>query len=123
MVKKQGWILAIAERRILDGEEYRAAWKGGFDPLGGGCRLPEPPAFFGAEPPPPEPPEKGSRPPKSSREAFSRIELSMLVAARSHRADRFAPNESSVAQMRAELWPETCFGRMCIQNVKAASIF
>ena len=30
-------------------------------------------------------------------------------ARRSRRADRDAPNESSVAQMRAELWPETCF--------------
>ena len=40
----------------------------------------------------------------------------------SRRADHFAPNESSVAQMRAELWPETCSGRICIQNVKAASI-
>ena len=28
---------------------------------------------------------------------------------RSHRADRDAPNESFVAQMRAELCPETCF--------------
>ena len=27
----------------------------------------------------------------------------------SRRADRFAPNESSVSQMRAELWAETCF--------------
>ena len=43
-------------------------------------------------------------------------------ARRSRRADRDAPNESSVAQMRAELWPETCSGRICIQNVKAASI-
>ena len=40
----------------------------------------------------------------------------------SRRADHFAPNESSVAQMGAELWPETCSGWMCIQNVKAASI-
>ena len=30
-------------------------------------------------------------------------------ARRFRRADRDAPNESSVAQMRAELWPETCF--------------
>ena len=30
-------------------------------------------------------------------------------ARRSRRADRDAPNESSVAQMRAELWPETRF--------------
>ena len=40
----------------------------------------------------------------------------------SHRADRDAPNESSVAQLRTELWPETCFGWMCIPNVKAASM-
>ena len=40
----------------------------------------------------------------------------------SRRADYFAPNESSVAQMRAELWPETCSGRIRIQNVKDASI-
>ena len=40
-------------------------------------------------------------------------------AGRSRRADRDAPNESSVAQLGAELWPETCFGRMCIQNVVA----
>ena len=44
-------------------------------------------------------------------------------ARRSRRADRDAPNESSVAQLGAELWPETCFGRMCIQNVEAASMF
>ena len=72
--------------------------KGGIDPLGGAAAPPEPPRLSRGAPPP-EPPEKGSRPPKSSRVAVSRIELSMLVAARSHRADRFAPNESSVAQM------------------------
>ena len=38
------------------------------------------------------------------------------------RCDREAPNESSVAQLGAELWPETCFGRMCMQ-IKAASTF
>ena len=31
-------------------------------------------------------------------------------ADRDRRVDRVAPNESSVAQLRAELWPETCFG-------------
>ena len=30
-------------------------------------------------------------------------------ADRDRRVDRVAPNESSVAQLRAELWPETCF--------------
>ena len=30
-------------------------------------------------------------------------------ADRSRRSDRDSPNERSVAQMRAELWPETCF--------------
>ena len=30
-------------------------------------------------------------------------------AGRSHRCDRNAPNERSVAQLRAELWPERCF--------------
>ena len=30
-------------------------------------------------------------------------------AVRSRRADRDAPNESSVAQTRAELWPDMCF--------------
>ena len=53
---------------------------------------------------------------------FGRMELSMSKSDSSRRADRFAPNESSVAQMGAELWPETCSGWMCIQNVKAASI-
>ena len=42
---------------------------------------------------------------------------------RSRCADRDAPNESSVAQLRAALWPETCFGPTCIQNVKAASMY
>ena len=28
---------------------------------------------------------------------------------RDRRVDRVAPNESSVAHLRAELWPETCF--------------
>ena len=30
-------------------------------------------------------------------------------ADRDRRVDRVAPNESSVAHLRAELWPETCF--------------
>ena len=53
---------------------------------------------------------------------FLRLELSMSPLDSSRRADHFAPNESSVAQMGAELWPETCFGWTCIQNVKLASI-
>ena len=35
--------------------------------------------------------------------------LSLPPSDRSRRCDSDAPNESSVAQMRAELWPETCF--------------
>ena len=33
----------------------------------------------------------------------------MERADRDRRVDRVAPNESSVAHLRAELWPETCF--------------
>ena len=53
---------------------------------------------------------------------YGRMELSMPKSDSSRCADHVAPNESSVAQMRAELWPETCSWRICIQNVKAASI-
>ena len=46
--------------------------------------------------PPPEP-------------VYPKPQLPLAVSARSHRCDRDAPIERSVAQMRAELWPVTCF--------------
>ena len=39
----------------------------------------------------------------------------------SHRADRFAPNESSAAQTGAELWHEKCFGWMQCSILKSDS--
>ena len=52
---------------------------------------------------------------------FLRLELSMSPLDSSRRADHFAPNESSVAQMGAELCPETCFGRMELSMSKSDS--
>jgi len=44
----------------------------------------------------------------------------MSVSTRSHRADRDAPIESSVAQMGAELFVALCF---CVLSSKAKSVF
>ena len=43
---------------------------------------------------------------RTSVRSFLRLELSMPPRDLSRRADSFAPNVSSVAQTRAELWPE-----------------
>ena len=52
--------------------------KGGIAPLGGAAAPPTPPAFLGGLRPP-NPPGRAPAPPKSSREAFSRMELSLGV--------------------------------------------